>query len=119
MVEQSVVTAVQDYVTLARSRGLNISGAAVYGSHARGSADSNSDIDLVVFIDGYAPEDERALVGELWALRAESDSRIEPVLCTHAEWTAPDCRLLIASAREYAVDVPLGERAVPAFSNVL
>ncbi len=61
------------------ARHLNFEKMILYGSHARGSAADDSDIDVAVVVE-RAADDYFEDTPLLWRLRGEIDSRIEPVL---------------------------------------
>jgi predicted nucleotidyltransferase len=60
-------------------RHLNFEKMILYGSHAKGTASDDSDIDVAVVVE-RAADDYFEDTPLLWRLRAEIDSRIEPVL---------------------------------------
>ena len=51
----------------------------LYGSHAKGTATKNSDIDIAVIVDGIE-SDYLTTVTELWSLTRTVNDDIEPVL---------------------------------------
>jgi predicted nucleotidyltransferase len=52
----------------------------LYGSHARGNANPNSDIDIAVVVDPIDNESYMKLFGKLFSFAVEVDDRIEPNL---------------------------------------
>ena len=56
----------------------------LYGSHAKGTANENSDIDIAIVVD-EVPGDYLTIVSKLWGLTREVDYDIEPVLLTEAD----------------------------------
>lgn len=105
MVEQSVRLAIQDYLRAAQAAGIHANYGVLFGSHARGTADEWSDIDLVVVAPELDNLNDRTLVSKLWELRASCDSRIEPVACGEREWETDDERPIIEIARREGVVV--------------
>lgn len=85
--------------------GLPLRGIVLFGSQAVGEATPDSDIDVVVVLEGVPQAEERAVLRRLWGLTAAVDHRIEPVLCSLAEWTGADCRPIIAAARTHGVEL--------------
>lgn len=103
MVEESVRLAIERYVQAARKAGIHPRCVVLFGSHARGAADEWSDIDLVVIapeLDGHV---DRAVLSKLWELRADTDSRIEPIPCGEREWETDDARPILEVARREGI----------------
>ena len=91
---------VKRYLRVLREEfGLEVSGAVLFGSTARGSADEWSDIDVIVLagrFDGGASRDD---VRKLWWAAATTDSRIEPIPCGERQWLEDDRSAVIEIAR--------------------
>ena len=85
MVEQSVVTAVQNYLTEVSKR-FPVTFGALYGSQTTGKSNYWSDIDLIVvsktFDRDYTYDDE----ADLWRIAGRTDIRIEPIACGEKRW---------------------------------
>ncbi len=106
MVDQSIEQSVKRYLLAVRQTGIHATRGIVYGSQARGTARTDSDIDLVVIAPEFDHPGDRSLVERLWALRVRTDSRIEPVPCGEAEWTAPITgRAIIEIAHREGVEI--------------
>jgi predicted nucleotidyltransferase len=106
MVDQSIEQSVKRYLREVRQSGIHARRAILYGSRARGTADADSDIDLIVIAAEFDRGPERALVELLWQLRARTDHRIEPVACGEAEWAAPvTARAIIEIAHREGVEI--------------
>ena len=96
---------IRRYLQAACEAGIHARRAVLFGSHARGTADTWSDIDLVVIapeLDGVA---DRRVIDKLWELRAYTDSRIEPVACGEREWETDRDRPILEIARREGVVV--------------
>ena len=74
MVEKSIIEVVLRYLDAVTESGIPVEGAVVFGSHARGEATADSDIDLIVISSVFDPPRDRHLTGLLWKLRARTDS---------------------------------------------
>jgi len=105
MVNPAVVTVIQRYIREVQKRGVRISKAVLFGSHAKGLENPDSDIDLLLVGPDFDPRPDRALVAELWRARAKTDSRIEPVAVGSKCWEEDDADPLIEVARREGVPI--------------
>jgi predicted nucleotidyltransferase len=103
MAGQSIDVVVRQYLRAAADIGVHASRAVLFGSHAKGTADQWSDIDLVVIAPELEPPADHQLVNKLWELRATTDSRVEPVACGDQEWETDDTRPILEIARREGV----------------
>jgi len=113
MVEKSIVTSVQNYISALLERGIPVSFCMVFGSHARGETHEWSDIDLLVvspIFDGGYPREK---VFQLWRTAAVTDNRIEPIPCGEKQWEEDDVSTIVEVARREGIRVAL-PAAVPA-----
>ena len=103
MVKESVQVAVRKYVEAARAAGFHVRRAVLFGSHARGEAREDSDIDLLIIAPELDNLTDRRLISKLWELRAFTDSRIEPIPCGEREWESDGERSILEIARREGV----------------
>ena len=80
MVNQSIVSVVQNYLRALQSYGIPVSFGVVFGSWVTGKADEWSDIDLLVVSPRFDSERRRHDINALWHIAADIDSRIEQFL---------------------------------------
>ena len=113
MVEASIIAVVHRYLDAVRESGIPVDGAVVYGSHARGDAGPDSDIDLVVISSLFDPPRDRRDTGLLWRLRARIDSRVEPVAVGKKQWAEDQGTPLICIARQEGEPISLNEATFP------
>ena len=107
MVEPTIVNVVQNYlVVLCRTR-LHVSRAVVFGSHARGEAQYESDVDILVIAPEFDEPYNPSRVDLLWLARAQTDSRIEPVGVGERQWREDPASLLVEMARREGQEIPL------------
>ncbi len=107
MVEKSIIEVVHRYLDAVRESGIPVDGAVIYGSHARGEATEESDIDLVVISELFDPPRDRRLTGLLWRLRAKTDSRVEPIAIGRRQWLEDNGTPLICIARQEGEPISL------------
>jgi predicted nucleotidyltransferase len=98
MVEQAVVENVRRYLASLANLGIHSRRAVLFGSFARGDADRDSDIDLVVIAPEFDGRCDASLVKALWRATA-ADDRIEPIPCGEKEWESGDGRPILEIAR--------------------
>jgi predicted nucleotidyltransferase len=99
MVDGEVLKVVRGYLAAVRRAGIGAERAIVFGSHARGEATADSDIDVIVIAPDFDGPRDRARTALLWRLRASTDSRIEPVGVGVRQWSEDEGNPLIAVAR--------------------
>ncbi|HOX40145.1 MAG TPA: nucleotidyltransferase domain-containing protein [Candidatus Brocadiia bacterium] len=99
MVDESIRQTIKDYLRALNRAGIKATRAVVFGSRAQGRADEWSDIDLVVIAPELDGNRDSRIVNLLWELRAETDSRIEPIPCGEREWESDTARPILEIAR--------------------
>ena len=103
MVSQAIHVVVRQYLAALAEVGIHAQRAVLFGSHANGTADQRSDIDLVVIAPELEPPADRLLVNKLWELRATTDSRVEPIPCGQREWETDQSRPILEIARREGI----------------
>ena len=83
MVEEKVLTTAREYAAAVRKT-MNVRNIFLYGSHAKGDAKKDSDIDIAVVAD-QVPGDYLDTMASLWRLTNDVDENIEPVLLLTAD----------------------------------
>lgn len=83
MAESEVLNTAKAYAAAVR-RIIDAKAIFLFGSHAKGTATKESDIDIAVVVD-EVPGDYLTVVSKLWGLTREVDHDIEPVLLTDAD----------------------------------
>ena len=74
----SIIETVKRYIEELEKNGIEVSEAIVFGSHTKGTAKEDSDIDVALISNNFTGdryEDRRKIV----PLRRKIDSRIEPI----------------------------------------
>jgi predicted nucleotidyltransferase len=109
MVNESVVTAVQNYIQTLRDHQIAVCFSVVFGSQVTGKADEWSDIDLLVVSPQFDGQRSRQDVDLLWRLAARTDSRIEPVPCGEQQWQEDTSSAIVEIARREGEHIALEE----------
>lgn len=78
MVEEKVLTVAREYAAAVRKT-MKVRDIFLYGSHAKGEAKTDSDIDIAVVADQVSG-DYLDTMASLWRLTNDVDENIEPVL---------------------------------------
>jgi predicted nucleotidyltransferase len=109
MVEQSIVVTVQKYMKTLGKNNVPVSFGVIFGSHARGEANSLSDIDLLVVSPLFDKIRQRKDINLLWRLAARIDSRIEPIPVGQNQFALDDSSAIIEIARREGQIIPLAD----------
>ncbi|MFH1743402.1 MAG: nucleotidyltransferase domain-containing protein [bacterium] len=107
VVDESIVTAVQNYLRLVLEHGIRVHFGVLFGSYATGEANEWSDIDLIVVSPHFDGIRDRKDSNLLWRLAARSDSRIEPIPCGERQWEEDDSSAIIEIARREGMRIPV------------
>ena len=107
MVERTILSVIQNYLDMIRQADIRVSRAILYGSHARGEAHPDSDIDILVIAPEFDESYDKKRVDLLWELRARSDSRIEPIPVGERQWQDDDASAIIEIARREGEEILL------------
>jgi predicted nucleotidyltransferase len=107
MVEPAIVRVIQNYLTVVRHSGIRASQAILFGSYARGDARPDSDVDILVIAPEFDEPYDRNRVDLLWTLRAQTDSRIEPIAVGEQQWREDDVSAIIEMARREGQEILL------------
>ena len=99
MVDPAVLASVQSYLRELAAQGIPVAFGVLFGSHANGTPDEWSDIDLLVVSPRFDGHIARTDVDRLWRIAARTDSRIEPIPCGERQWRDDTSSVLIEVAR--------------------
>ena len=105
MVDPTIIGTVRHYLEAVRAAGISASRAVVFGSWARGEGGADSDVDVLVIAPEFDDPTSRARADLLWALRAGTDSRIEPFAVGERQWLEDDASAIIEMARREGVEI--------------
>jgi len=107
MVEPTIVAVIRNYLLAVRQAGVQASRAILFGSHARGEAHSDSDIDILVIAPEFDASYDKEHIDILWQLRAFTDSHIEPIAVGERRWREDDASAIIEIARREGQEIIL------------
>ncbi|MBI2432573.1 MAG: nucleotidyltransferase domain-containing protein [Candidatus Hydrogenedentes bacterium] len=107
MAEAAIIEAIRKYLSVLPERGIHSRRAILFGSHAKGTADQWSDIDLIVLAPEFDRRYSRELETELWRAsgRVDSPSPIQPIGCGEIEWETDDGQPLLEIARREGIEI--------------
>lgn len=83
MAEDEVLNTAKQYADAVRGV-IDAKAIFLYGSHVKGTATKDSDIDIAVVVD-EVPGDYLTVISKLWGLTRKVNHDIEPVLLTQAD----------------------------------
>jgi predicted nucleotidyltransferase len=107
VVEPAIIGVIQDYLAAVRRSGIRVSRAILFGSYARGAAQPDSDVDILVIAPEFDDPYNKNRVDLLWTLRAQTDSRIEPIAVGERQWREDDTSVIIEMARREGQEISL------------
>jgi len=107
MFNKSAVNAIITYVEEASKIGLHISDAILFGPYARGEANQESHINVLLVCAEYDEDSSERIKNMLWSLRSKTDSRIEPIPISKQDWVNGAGGSSADIARKEGIHVPL------------
>jgi len=104
MATEEVIELSRKYVLLLSSQGLSVEKVYLFGSYAKGSATTLSDIDLLIVAKNYM-EDDDLLAGRMWMLTRKVSTKIEPVFVSSARFHKDDSSQLIQTVKNTGIQI--------------
>ena len=104
MVDPEVIRTVRRYLSVLRQHDIPTTGAVLYGSHARGTARPDSDIDVLVVSPAF-DSDRWSRDRELWRLTLKVDARIEPIPVGQRQFLEDQTSPLVEIARREGIAI--------------
>ncbi len=99
MADKAVVNLVRRYLRQVELAGIPVVAGILFGSHARGDARKDSDIDLLIVTANSSAKKLLHDTDLVWQLRTQVDYRIEPVLVGSDRWKNDKGSPLLAMIR--------------------
>ncbi|MBE2227882.1 MAG: nucleotidyltransferase domain-containing protein [Ignavibacteria bacterium] len=103
MADTETINKLKEYISNLRESGISVSKAFLYGSHADGTMNSESDIDLLIVSDDQMDSDTKASIA--WKLTGKTDSRIEPYLVTKKKFEEDDVSPIILTVKKFGIEI--------------
>lgn len=110
MVDPEIIRTVRRYLSVLREHNIPATGAVVYGSHVRGTARLDSDIDVLVVSPAF-DSDRWSCDQELWRLTLKVDTRIEPVPVGQRQLLEDQASPILEIARREGVAIDVDDLA--------
>ena len=104
MSQTEVINIVRAYLVVLKQAGINIDKAYLYGSYARGEANINSDIDLLLVSSQFDTNDDYVLA-KPWLYTNRVDFRIEPLAIGLKKFTSDDTSPIIEVVRQTGIEI--------------
>ncbi len=104
MANKSVIDIIKNYLNILIANGIPAQRAVLYGSHARGTAGAESDIDILV-ISPLFDKDRWSCEAQLWRLTLKADPCIEPIPVGEQQFEEDNVSPLIEMARREGIVV--------------
>lgn len=104
MVDSKIKNLVEDYLNQLTLNGIFISKAYIFGSRVDGSANEESDID-VMLISPMFDQDADKFAGTLWITAGNIDYKIEPYPIGEKRFYSEDFSPLIEIVKHHGVEV--------------
>jgi len=109
MVDKTIVSAVRHYLKTVDDSGIRVTFGVIFGSHARGEATGESDIDVMVVSPTFDGKRKLDDVAQLWKCAAKANEGIEPIACGEVQWRENESSPIIEVARQQGQIVRLTE----------
>lgn len=104
MVDSKTVEIVKKYLVVLADSGIVISNAFVYGSHAKGTATEESDIDLMLVSPMFDQNSDK-YIPILWLSTRKISYKIEPIAIGKNRFQTDNISPLIEIVRQEGIDL--------------
>lgn len=104
MVDRKVVKAIRRYLEVLNEHGIKAEKAILFGSHARGEARKDSDIDILVLAKEF-DKNRWKKDSLMWRLVRKADITIQPIPCGVKQFIEDDGSTIIEVARREGIEI--------------
>jgi uncharacterized protein len=105
MAQSEIIEILKKYCTLLNLSGIKVEKAFLYGSHARGDASPDSDIDILLVSKSFDNSDEEAI--KAWSFTRKIDTRIEPYTVGLHQFLNDEVSPLLQIIKQHGIEVEL------------
>ncbi|MCX6149832.1 MAG: nucleotidyltransferase domain-containing protein [Ignavibacteriales bacterium] len=104
MVSREIIKTIKLYLNEVAKKGISIKKAYLYGSHARGEATSDSDIDLLLVSPLFEERNDK-LKAQLWLIAGDINYKIEPYAVGEKKFLEDDHSPLLETVRQEGIEI--------------
>lgn len=106
MFNQRIENIIKEYLAELSEKGLVVSQAILYGSYAKGTATSESDIDLLL-VSPQFDIDEDKYVPKVWISKIRNENHIEPFMVGEKRFAEDNVSTILEAARTEGIQITL------------
>jgi len=104
MVRAEVINIIRKYLDELAAKGIYISRCFLYGSYAKGTANENSDIDIML-ISPLFDSDKEKYMSAIWLSPIRTENRIEPLTIGEQRFLTDDMSPIIEVVRQEGIEI--------------
>jgi predicted nucleotidyltransferase len=104
MANKEIIDLLKKYILLLNKEGISVHKAYLYGSHSTGQENKASDIDVMIVSD-KCDESNDEIIGKMWKLTRQVDSKIEPFLVGTKKFNNDDTSPLLYAVRKNGIEI--------------
>jgi len=106
MADKSVINMIKKYLNVLVKNGINARTAILFGSHAKGTAHPDSDIDILVISEEF-DRNRWGKESELWKLTLKAGYGIQPIPVGKKQYLEDDGSTIIEVARREGIKISI------------
>ena len=105
MAEEKLIKHLERYIEYLSEKGLEFEKVYLYGSYAKGTNESHSDVDVLLVDSCFDKPGHDELVGKIWRLTYLFDSRIEPYTIGKEKFNSDDTSPLVEIVKQEGIEI--------------
>lgn len=106
MPDKKIINIINSYIEDLKAENIQLSKVILYGSYAKGTANKNSDIDLILVSPEF-DENRDKYLGIIWKLTEKSNFLIEPYTIGLNKFLTDDISPIIQIAKKEGFEIPI------------